>query len=352
MRLTKKRWPGRSLRQMGVVWLVFAVAALMPTDAQQAPGEQLSDQQAAGRIYGTIADLTGGVVVGAHVRLTREGQSPSQEILSDDQGQFSFLDVAPGPFQLTISFADLATQAVSGTVHPGEIYVVPEVKLAVATQVTQVTVGPTREELAQEQIKDQEKQRVLGIVPNFYASYVPDAAPLTPKQKFELAWRSSVDPFTFAAVGFVAGIDQAGNGFSGYGQGAQGYAKRYGATYGNVVLGTFLGSAVMPSLLKQDPRYFYKGSGSKRSRLLYALASPFYCKGDNGRWQPNYSYVVGNFAAAGIANFYYPANDRGMGMVAQTALIRLGENAAASVFQEFVVRELSRKISNRAPPPE
>jgi hypothetical protein len=104
----------------------------------------------------------------------------------------------------------------------------------------------------------------------------------------------------------------------------------------------------MPSLLKRDPRYFYKGTGTKRSRLLYTLASPFICKGDNGRWQPNYSYVIGNFAAAGIANAYYPASDRGAGLVAETALVRLGENAVASVFQEFIVRKLTPKASNRA----
>ena len=211
-----------------------------------------------------------------------------------------------------------------------------------------MTVSLTQVELAEVQIKDQEQQRVLGIVPNFYVSYLPDAVPLSPKQKFELAWRSSVDPFTFIAVGALAGGQQARNGFSGYGQGAQGYAQRYGATYGDVVIGTFLGSAIMPSLLKQDPRYFYKGTGSKRSRFLYALSSPFMCKGDNGRWQPNYSFMIGSFATAGIANAYYPPTNRGVGAVAETALVRLGENAIASVFQEFIVRKLTPKVSNRA----
>ena len=348
MRVTKKTSQVRSLLSLGVVSLLFLVAAVVPTGAQQAPGGQVPDQQAAGSISGTIVDLTGAVVVGAQVRLTREDQSPSEEKLTDDLGQFSFANVAPGTFQLTISFTGLNTQVISGTVHPGEAYVVPQMVLLVATQVTQVTVALTQVELAEVQIKDQEKQRVLGIIPNFYVSYVPDAVALTPKQKFELAWRSSVDPFTFVSVGAIAAIKHSGNGLSGYGQGAQGYAQRYGASYGDVVIGTFLGSAIMPSLLKQDPRYFYKGTGSKRSRLFYALASPFICKGDNGRWEPNYSYVVGNFAAAGIANFYYPANDRGVGLVAETALVRLGEKAVASVFQEFIVRKLTPKLSNRA----
>ncbi|HSY66496.1 MAG TPA: carboxypeptidase-like regulatory domain-containing protein [Terriglobales bacterium] len=308
----------------------------------------LPNQQSLGSVSGVVFDPSEATVGGAQVRLTREDQSPSAEVLSDDDGRFSFANVAPGSFQLTITAEGFTTQVFSGTVGPGQDYIVPQVVLAVATQVTQVTVGLTRVELAEVQIKDQEKQRVLGIIPNFYVSYDPDAVALTSKQKFELAWRSSVDPFTFVGVGAIAGIQQAENGLRGYGQGAQGYAKRYGASYGDVVIGTFLGSAILPSLLKQDPRYFYKGTGSKRSRFFYALASPFICRGDNGRWQPNYSYVVGNFAAAGIANSYYPASDRGAGYVAETALIRLGESAVASVFQEFIARKLTPKVSNRA----
>ena len=209
------------------------------------------------------------------------------------------------------------------------------------TQVT-VSAGFAPVELAEFQVQDEEKQRVLGIIPNFYVSYVPHALPLTWKQKFELSWRSSTDPFTFVGVGALAGIEQAGDEFSGYGQGAQGYARRYGASYGDVVIGTFLGSAILPSLLKQDPRYFYKGVGSKRSRILYALASPVISKGDNGNWQPNYSYVLGDLAAGGIANLYYPTSDRnGAGILFETELIRFGENALSAVLQEFVFRKLT-----------
>ena len=164
--------------------------------------------------------------------------------------------------------------------------------LTIATQVTEVHVGLTPDELAEVQIKDQEKQRVLGFIPNFYVSYVPNAAALSSKRKFELAWKSASDPVTFAAVGFVAGLDQAGDRWGAYGQGAQGYAKRFGATYADVFVGTFIGSAALPSLLKQDPRYFYKGTGTKRSRILYALANSVICKGDNGRWQANYSSIA------------------------------------------------------------
>jgi len=348
LRVTNTRRQVCRLRQLGLVLLMFLVAAVVPAAARQRSGEQLPDQQATGTISGTIVDLTGAVIAGAQVRLTRGDQSPRAEMLTDDLGQFSFANVAPGAFELSVSFPDLNTQVISGIVHPGEAYVVPQVVLLVAPQVTQVTVTLTQVEVAEVQIKDQEKQRVLGIIPNFYVSYLPDAVALSSKQKFELAWRSSVDPFTFIAIGAIAGGQQAGNELSGYGQGAPGYARRYGASYGDVVIGTFLGSAIMPSLLKQDPRYFFKGTGSKRSRLLHALSSPFTCKGDNGRWQPNYSFMIGSFATAGIAHSYYPSSNRGVGLVAETALIRLGENAVASVFQEFIVRKLTPKVSNRA----
>jgi hypothetical protein len=354
LKVTNWRQQVRRFRQLSVVSLMFLVAAVVPAAAWQVSGEQLPEQQPAqqttGSISGTIVDRTGAVVPGAQVRLTRGDQSPSAETLSDELGQFSFANVAQGAFTLTISFTNFDTQVISGSVHPGEAYVVSQVILLVAAHVTQVTVSLTQVELAEVQIKDQEKQRVLGIVPNFYVSYLPDAVALSPKQKFELAWKSSVDPFTFIGVAAIAGAGQAGDALSGYGQGAQGYARRYGAAYGDIVIGTFLGSAVLPSLLKQDPRYFYKGTGSKRSRILYALSSPFMCKGDNGRWQPNYSYVIGNFAAAGIANSYYPSSNQGAGQVVETALIRFGENAVSSVFQEFIVRKLTPKVSNRAQP--
>lgn len=197
----------------------------VPNARRTGAAANLPVQQSLGRITGKVVDQTGSIIGGAQIRLTREDQSPSQDAFSDADGQFSFVDVAPGSFQLTINLEGFATQVVSGTLGQGEVYVLPQIVLEVAAQVTQVTVGLTRVELAAVQIKDQEKQRVLGFIPNFYVSYVPTAVALSSKQKFELAWKSSVDPFTFVAVGAVAGTGQAGDQFSGYGQGAQGYAR-------------------------------------------------------------------------------------------------------------------------------
>jgi len=303
-----------------------------------------------GRISGKVVDQTGANITGATITLTREGQSPILQAISDEEGKFYFFNVPPGPFHLTISSPGLASQEFSATLHPGDSLVTPLIMLVVATQVTQVTVALTPEQVATEQIKEQEKQRVFGVIPNFFVSYVPDAAPLKPKHKFELAWKSSTDPFTFVAVGAIAGAFQAGNRWSGYGQGAEGYAKRFGAAYADVFVGTYMGGAVFPTILKQDPRYYYRGKGSKLSRFFYAAASSVICKGDNGHWQPNYSNVLGNLAAGGIANLYYPASSRhGASLVFSTALVRLGEVTIANIFQEFLVPKLTPNLPTRAP---
>lgn len=307
---------------------------------------QPSEPEPTGTVAGTVLDPTGALIPGAHIKITAADQS-TQETISDASGQFYFLNVPPGNFQLNVSATNFATEIVAGTVHAGEHYVVPEISLALSTTTISVTVTQTQEEIAQEQVKLEEHQRVLGFIPNFYVSYIPDAAPLTPKQKFSLAWKSSSDPISIGLVAALAGVQQATNQFKGYGQGAQGYGKRFGATYADVVDGTFLGGAVLPSILHQDPRYFYKGTGSFRSRLLYALGNAFICKGDNKKWQPNYSNILGNIAAGGVANAYYPASNRGAGLTFETAGIRIGETAVAGVFQEFIVRKLTPNLPSR-----
>jgi hypothetical protein len=310
---------------------------------------QLPDPPVPGSIRGTVVDPNGTAVAAARVKLTRQDQSTNQEGQSGDDGQYSFANIPPGPYQLSIAAEGFATKTSAGTLHSGENIVVPQITLALTTEVTEVRVELSPIELAQEQIKDEEKQRVLGFIPNFYVSYIPNAAPLNTRQKFELAWKSTLDPVTFGITGAIAGIQQANNQFSGYGQGAQGYAKRYGASYADVVTNTFIGGAILPSLLKQDPRYFYKGTGSKRSRILYAIANSVICRGDNGHWQANYSTIIGGLAAGGISNLYYPASDRGAGLVFENAAIGIGATAAANLLQEFVIRKLSSHVPNIAP---
>jgi hypothetical protein len=347
-----------------IVFAFFTLCCSLPCLGQSAqetaaplvqpPGSEPSgpDQKVSGSISGTVLDQSGAVLAGARVSLTRTGedqtgetQSRKQEVLSGEDGQFSFAGVAPGPFQLTITAAGFAAQTSSGTLHAGEFYLVPPIGLAVAANVTNVQVNLTRVQVAQEQVKDEEKQRVFGIIPNFYVTYDPHALPLNVRQKYNLAWKTTIDPFTFAMVGAIAGVQQADNSFSGYGQGAQGYGKRYGASFADIAIGTFLGGAVLPAVFKQDPRYFYKGTGSTRSRFFYAIANAVICKGDNGRWQTNYSNILGNLASGGISNLYYPAQNRnGAGLTLENGLIGIGSTAAASVFEEFFMKKLTSNV--------
>lgn len=322
--------------------IVCGAAAQSSADADPNPAS------VSGTITGTVLDASGSIVSGAIVSLTRGDQLlPASETRTNDNGQFSFNEVPPGSFQLIISLAGFATQTTTGTLHSADTFIIPTITLPLATVTTSVDVMP-QEEVAEQQIKQEEKQRVLGVVPNFYVTYLPDAAPLTAKQKFELAWKSTVDPVSFAITGAVAGIQQANNSFGGYGQGAAGYGKRYGAAYADLASGTFIGSAILPSLFKQDPRYFYKGTGTIRFRLLYALVNAVICKGDNRRWQPNYSNILGNIAAGGISNIYYPAQNRnGAALTFESALIGIGATAAANVVQEFVIRKITPKVPSQ-----
>ncbi|MGA9989275.1 MAG: carboxypeptidase-like regulatory domain-containing protein, partial [Terriglobales bacterium] len=261
------------LRSGLIVFFAFVTLGWTSFSLGQTPQQTPVPDRLPGSISGTVVDQSGAVVTGARVKLTREDQSLNQEVVSGTDGQFSFPNIAPGPFQLIVTAEGFATQTFSGILGSGDNYIVPQTALVIAGDSAEVRVELSQTEVAEEEIKVEEKQRVLRVIPNFYVSYIPNAVPLTSKQKFKLAWKTTVDPFTFVLSGIIAGVEQAQNDFSGYGQGAQGYAKRYGAAYADGVTGTFIGSAILPSLLKQDPRYFYKGTGSKRSRILYAIAN-------------------------------------------------------------------------------
>jgi Carboxypeptidase regulatory-like domain len=315
------------------------------------PTEQQPAQQGSGTITGKVVDQSGTAVEGAAVKLTREEQPAAPDTVTDEEGQFYFTNVAAGRLKLSIIAVGFASQDLSVDLHAGQVYEISRLMLDIAVQVTEVRVTMTQTELADQQLKEQEKQRVFYLIPNFYVTYNPNAVPLNTRQKFRLAWKSSVDPFTLVGVGALAGVDQTTNRWGAYGQGFSGYAKRYGAGYGNVVIGTYLGGAVLPSILRQDPRYYYKGTGSKPSRLWYALSRSVICKGDNGHWQPNYSNIAGNFAAGAFAQLYYPPNDRnGANGALSIGLIRIAETALANVFQEFLVLKWTPSVDSSTLP--
>ena len=319
---------------LGLLALVFSGRATAQTSADSPSGT----------IRGTVVDKSGAALVGATVKLTRGEQPLAPDTLSGDDGQFSFTNVGPGPYQVAVSANGFTTQTYSGTLSPGDAVIVPAITLEIAATTTKVTVEPPKVELAEIQINEEEHQRVLGFIPNFYVSYIPDAAPLDAKQKFELAWRASIDPFKFAITGAAAGIEQAAGTPNGWGQDAAGYGQRYGALYADDVSWTFFGDFMFPAMFHQDPRYFYKGTGTVKSRLAYAIANSVICKGDNKKWQFNYSYILGDLVAAGISNAYYPQKDRGVGLTFENAAIGIGATAAADILQEFVVRKLTPNL--------
>lgn len=197
-------------------------------------------------------------------------------------------------------------------------------------------------EVGTEQFKSEEKQRIFGIIPNFYVSYDSDAAPLATKMKFELALKVSVDPVTAAGIFFVASAKQAGNRPK-YGQGWGPYGERVGAVAADGFSDIMIGGATLPSLLHQDPRYFYQGTGTTGSRIRHAMFSPFVAKGDNGKWQPNYSSLGGVLASSALANLYYPQSNRGVGLVFGNFAIGTAERIGASLAQEFIIGKFTRR---------
>ncbi len=314
--------------------------SVLPLMAQSVPPTAPTPQL--GRIRGLVVDKDGAAIPNVQVTLTSPGSAIPVPTSSTNDGTFVFNNVAPGTFQLSFASTGFAPQQTSGVLQPGEDQLIPQVTLAIGSTEEDVRVTYTPEEIATDQVHVEEQQRLLGVIPNFYVTYEQHPAPLTKRLKFELAWKSTVDPVSFGIVGIIAGFEQADNFFPGYGQGAQGYGKRFGAAFADSVTGTFIGGAILPSLLKQDPRYFYKGTGTVKERTLYAMANAFICKGDNGRWQPNYSSLGGNLASAGISNLYYPAADRnGPRLTIENAFIGIGGNAFSNIIQEFLLRRFT-----------
>lgn len=303
-----------------------------------------------GSITGTVADQIGHGIAGAQVKLMLLDRSLTRQATCDDNGGFAFTGLSSGRFELAITAPGFTSQTVSGTLQPGEAYTAPPIVLGLPPVVTQVTVTPPPAEVAKYQLEIEEKQRVLAVFPNFYVSYFKDSAPLSPRQKFRLAAKSILDPVNLGVTAAVAGVQQDLNTYSGFGQGTAGYAKRFGAAYADSAIGTMIGSAALPSLLKQDPRYFYKGTGSWQSRFVYAVTRAVIWKGDNGRWQPAYSSFIGNLAAGGIANLYYPAQNRsGVTLLVRNTLIGIGSDAVINVIQEFIIPKLAPPVSASQP---
>lgn len=339
----------RVFRRHALLLLLLLAWGMAGSGDAAASAALVSAPGGAASITGTVLDANGGALSGAQVTLTSLADSNERVVVADSSGAFTFDELPAGTFKITITFVAMETFVHSDIVlGADQKLTLPPVLLAIAGVTTEVRVSVTQTELAQEQVTAAEHQRVLGVLPNFYSSYLWDAAPLNTKQKFNLAFHSILDPVEFIGTGVVAGAEQANNTFSGYGQGAKGYAKRYGATYTDDVLARMIGSAVLPSLLHQDPRYFYKGSGSVRSRIFYAISRAVVTRGDNGKDQPNYSHVLGSFAAGGLSNLYHPAGDRGVALTLSNGLIETAGSAVDNLVREFLSRKLTTNVPDSA----
>ena len=323
------------LELFGASRFAFAAVVALCLCAAEATATTGDAQSSTGTVIGAISDETGAPLAAAPVTLT-SGRS-RMDVTTDQNGRFSAANVPEGPFTLSIVAHGFAGQTISGAVAAGGVANLGEIRLRVAASAISVEVTPTVVEIAEQQIAEQEQQRVFGVVPNFYLTFLPDAAPLNPRQKLQLSWKMRTDPMQFAFVAVVAGVQQARGDYSGFGDGASGYAKRYAAAYAAGFTSTVMTRAVMPALFRQDPRYFYKGTGSTRSRVGYALSRSVVRKGDNGRWQPNYSGILGSLAAGAISNLYYPEEDRrGVRLTLQNTALGIAGGAVGHVMQEFL----------------
>jgi hypothetical protein len=343
------------LRAFGIAFLLLETAlsqTTAPSPSSKVAGAQMGESsdanrpEAPGTINGVVTDSSGSVVMGALVTLGTTASTGKRTTVTNGTGSFHFAAVEPGNYTIAIVADGFALWTVASiVVRVGENQPLTSAVLQVASASTGVDVGLSQKELAVEQVKAEEKQRLLGVFPHYFVTYDPNAAPLNAAQKFQLGWKTVLDPITILSSAIGAGIQQARNSYHEFGQGMEGYGKRFGAQYADGVNGVIIGGVIMQAVFHQDPRYFYKGTGSVRSRALYAIATAFVRKGDRGHWQPDYSDVLGSLAAGEISTLYYPASSRAGLRLFHGVLWDLGGRAAGNLFEEF----FSRKITTHVP---
>jgi hypothetical protein len=223
--------------------------------------------------------------------------------------------------------------------------------------------------------RKEQSQRALGVLPQFGVTSRQDAPALTRGNKLHLFVKSAFDPVTIGVVGVQAALSQGQNEFPAYGQGAQGYGKRFGASLADEVSSGFWSNYFYPVLLREDPRYFRLGEGGYGHRMVYSVKQEFVCHTEKGGRQFNFSNVLGAFTCGGISNLYYPGNslirtipatsttpampvyenDRGAVLTVSRATIALGYGTIGGLFDEFwpdiqrkILRRHSRECEHRA----
>jgi hypothetical protein len=302
-------------------------------------------------VTGDVVDSHDGLVPGAHIVATEVGltrkspqaaPAPAHETTSDSAGHFEIAGLAPGVWSVAVTAPMLKTFVAPHVVlKSGQRFALEGIILPVAEQHADVTVTVTMRQLAEDEIHDQEKQRVIAIFPNYGTSYVWNAAPLDAKQKLRLSARATFDPVSFFTAAANAGVQQIRNTYPSYGSGAEGYGKRYAGAWGTVFIGHNLSYGVFPSVFRQDPRYFYMGTGGVKRRAIHAIASSILCRGDNGHTQFNASFIAGDFSAGLISHTYRPDSTGGLRLATDNTLIGIAGTAGVNVLREFFLKHFS-----------
>jgi hypothetical protein len=341
-----------TVRRLGLCDFSFRAA-----DSQNPPAQEKKERssatlsaEASASVVGTVQDSGGTAVSAAEVILTEIGNAQGTSVLTAPDGRFTFSELLPGSYHIAVNAKGFERYtSAKFTLSTGQAYQMPKIRLSIAVQKQVVVVRPT-EVIAQMQMRAEEKQRLIGVFPNFYTSYVWNAAPLNTRQKISLAARDIFDPVSLTGVGAAAGIEQANNSFAGYGQGAGGYGKRFAAAFGDNLISGFVSHAVLPSIFHQDPRYLYQGSGSVKSRLLHALSYAVIVRSDSGHPMPNYSDLLGDLTAGALSNLYYPRANRGARLVLTSFGINFGERAGEAVLREFLSKRFTKNVPGNGKP--
>jgi hypothetical protein len=342
-RAMPSRYSGALLKATRMLLILVAVGWLLAVSAFAQRSEAAATKAA--DIFGTVADVNGDPIPNAMVVL----QGPADNRLTMttmDDGSFALHDVTPGiAYQIAVSADGFADWHSSVSVEPGQPKSLGEITLRILAVYIEITVTDSSKEVAAQQLKAEEHQRVLGFIPNMYVTYEPHPEPLTAKMKFHLAYKGLTHPTFFAFEALSAGAEQAGH-ITDYDMGAKGYGQRFGANIAKSVSESLFGNAILPSLLHQDPRYFYRGSGTKESRAWHAVLAPFVCPGDNGKLQPNYSQWGGSLISASLSNAYYPDSNRGAGPIFRNFGTSMGLHVALGLAQEFLLGKFTTRGSH------
>ncbi len=339
---TPERRLGAFLKVTHMLLLIFLAGGLLPVVPASAQSTEAATTKT-GSVLGTVVDISDDPVPDAAVVLQGPAGNRLAAVTKED-GSFAFPNVTPGiVYLVTVTAEGFAEWSSSVTVEPGQDKTLTDVKLRILAVQRAVTVSYSEKEVAAQEFKAEEQQRIFRFIPNTYVTYEPHPEPLTTGMKFHLAYKSLSNPVFFVRTAAWAGVQQAVDTPGQWRQGAEGYGKRVGAGFADATAEGLIGNAILPSLLHQDPRYFYQGSGTKKSRALHAILAAFICKGDNGRTQPNYSTWGGSLISSSIALSYYPSSDRNAQHVFKSFGIGMGLHIAGGVVQEFILDKFTSK---------